>query len=221
MISVYYGFLSQEIPSIAWPRLSPLLQEIKAHYGHFPRYERMVRCPSFRDQVSRTYVLKSPTEFQIRWDDIGSMCVSLPNIVTNMLAPHIEFFPDDQPIFVAERSVHMEVLPAFMHKDAPKFPFLGGMLDVGKWFRPVHPTFVIEPGESVDIEQGQALMYLRFSEPVKLREFKPTREFEAEIKEAMHLKHFRSFPKMAELYEYYRRTGRRRVIMREIKRGLV
>lgn len=221
MTDVFYGFIEYEIPAIAQPRIRSLISEIKDLYGGLPHYNRMIRCPAFRDQISRTYVIRSPQDLSIYMDDSLNVVCDKPFGANGPNAPHVELFAEDQAVFVSQSSVKMELLPAYMHADAPTLPFLGGQYDIGKWVRPVHPTFLMGAGQHLHIKRDHPLMYVRFDRRVKLREFSVTPALVSELKKTMDLKKFRSFTRLASLYDYYLSTGRKRVVMREIKKGLV
>lgn len=230
MTTVYYSFTVQQystpIPDVAWEPPELLIKDISDNYKNYPNFERLMRCPSFRDSNKNTYVIKSPVDMEIVWNQDSTFEVTAStyrsgNLVSHAHYPHLELFVENQPIFIAESNVTMRLLPAFMHENAPRHPFLGGQLDVGKWYRPVHPTFLLHRGENLKIARGDAMMYVQFDKKVKLKRFRYTDELDKELKGLIDSRSFLKIKSMKECYDFLTQSKRKKYVFNELKKNIL
>lgn len=230
MTDVYYtytnAFHNNPFPEAICPDPTLLLKDVAKNYQSFPNYRRLMQCPSVRDSIDHTYVVKSPIDLQLTWNQHSELeCLLNPDnggrVCSDVLYPHIELFLDNQPVFIAEKPVTMHVLPAFMHEDAPQYPFLGGRFDISQWYRPVHPTYLMHRGQSLSIKANQALMYVQFDRRVKLRRFAYTEKFGKDLEHLVEARRHIPIKKMQDLYNFFALAKRKRFFLDEIKRNLL
>jgi len=230
MTNLYYSFTVQQystpIPDVVWEKPIPLIKDIASHYKNYPNFKRLMMCPSFRDSVNNTYVIKSPIDMDFTWDQDSTPIIESSSdrggrLISHDLYPHMELFIDNQPLFIADSSLTMKVLPPFMHEDSPRYPFLGGQLDVGKWYRPVHPTFLMHRGECLNIKRGQAMMYVQFDKKVTLKRFRYTPELDRELKGLIDARTFLQVRSMKDCYDFLAKSNRKKFVFNEIKKNLL
>ena len=219
--TVYHTHTRNLFIDALWEDPIPLIKDIQEDFRGFETYQRVMKCPSFRDHVKNTYVIKSPIEFKIEWNEQSRIVSDKAGVFSDTLYPHVEILTGDQAIFFAESSVQIEVLPAFLHKDMPRLPFLSGSYDIGKWCRPVHPTFLFERGETLHIKENQPLMYVRFDQKVKLKRFRYTEAFDTEMQGIIQTRDLKSHGRLEGFYDFFQRTRRRKFLINEIKNNLL
>lgn len=230
MVNVYYSFSNSRhinpFPDAVWQDPVLVLKEVAENYKSFPQFQRLMRCPSFRDSLANTFVLKSPITFDLRWNEASKLeqhwrADNGGKLFSDGLYPHIELFTDNQPIFIADKPVTMKVLPPSMHEDAPRYPFLGGQFDIHKWYRPVHPTFLMHRGDELSLKRGQALMYVQFDKRVRLKRFRYSEEFDSELEKIVEARKHIPIAKMQDLYDFFALSKRKRFLLNEVKKNIL
>lgn len=230
MTQVYYSYTTvpdkNPVPDCAWEEPVLLVKDLVESYSKFPTYHRLLKCPSLRDSLKNTYVIKSPLDLNIQWDESSIPWAGWDTDTDGLafsikLYPHLELLINNQPLFIANKSVTMRVLPPFMHENAPRYPFLGGQFDVGKWYRPVHPTFLMHRGEPLYIKRGDALMYVQFDQNVKLKRFRYTDDLHYELKHITDTRQFISIKTMKDVYNWFAQSKRKKFVLDEIKKNLL
>jgi hypothetical protein len=69
-------------------------------------------------------------------------------------------------VFITDRPIMMQVLPAFMHRNdfTEKTTIVPGEYDISRWTRPVETVFEIRSNkEKIVIKKGDAILYVKFS----------------------------------------------------------
>lgn len=145
-----------------------------------------MKCPAFVKYVDQTWVIKSPIDLDIRWDDTNKVLHSnLPEMAHNaMIRTHWGDFDveKDRPIvainssylFVADDDVWIDFLPPFNSID-PGWRLMPASFNINTWQRPVVPTFELLANE-INIKRGQPLAYIKFRSKNPQDLFKPIKQ---------------------------------------------
>lgn len=129
-------------------------------------------------------------------------------------------------IFFADKSVNLQTLQPWMHKtEASKTSFyVPGTFDISKWFRPIEMACQLFPGESTFKSlEGEPLIYANFltDEPVVLKKFYLTKELIDMSISCTHLKHFKKFKSLSNLYKIFNSSLLRKKILKEIQKNII
>jgi hypothetical protein len=142
---------------------------------------RVLKCPAHIDTLHNYFVVRSVYDYKIVWD--GEKFYSPDydqNFWDNNVYPRdndtgvISFFPPEL-YFFSEKSLNLELLPAFWHKNdvVKKTSVIGGSYNIGKHFRKIECPMVFHRPCEIEIKRGDALYYVRFhtDEKIKIQYF--------------------------------------------------
>jgi hypothetical protein len=142
----------------------------------------LLACPAIRDSWHNVFMLELKESFTVN-HALDYVKRSNNSKITRNRSPHLEgtniFNLCSASYFFCEEPLKMKVTAPYFHKaDFQKeATFIGGVFDIGKWFRPVQSEIITwkENGEVV-FKKEQPLFYVEFltEEPVELIEFKLT-----------------------------------------------
>jgi len=150
------------------------------------------KCPAHTEFTRNTFVFKSPVDINLSVDtkehgtDIFSDNLSQPlfdRVIDFRFLDPQERGESPYPIvgidflnsFTVDRSVTLEVLPAFLHYNdfTSKCTVIPGEFDIHRWVRPVELVFEFNNKKDVvEIKKGDALCYFKFragEESIKIK----------------------------------------------------
>lgn len=220
--NVYWSHFEDYLPDVLWDEPEPLFSNLKnGRLSDYRLKDRIFKCPSFRDSIRNTFVIKSPIDFKVTWREDGTVDGEVSRLVEPDLRPFWQLISGDALILLADRSLDVTVFPAYMHNDL-NFPSLSGTYDCGRWFRQVQATYYFEPGTDFEVKQGDALYYIKFhtKDRIKFKRYKMTDVIKREAHKNGVIKRFKSFPTLAKLYDWYDQTNRVKFLLRQIKDNL-
>lgn len=142
--------------------------------GHF------VRCPAFRDYYKNVYVIKSPIDLTLMYNQQSRMLHILPQgqqFFDEIIRHRGNTIGVSDPflmsiglnyLFIADSDCEIELLPAFMHKSnfVDSTRLIVGCFNIHKWYRPVEVAFEFKDGiDTIKIKRGDPLAYIKFITP--------------------------------------------------------
>jgi hypothetical protein len=127
-------------------------------------------------------------------------------------------------IFWSEESLTMTTSPAHYHKSIFDGYYVGGSMDIGKWFRPIEGAIQLNEGvNTVHIKRNDPIAYVKFNteETIELKRFYMTKELEELSWGCVEYKQHDPHRGLQFLYDKFTGRGLHNVITREIKKNVV
>ena len=196
------------------------------------------RCPAIVDDLKNIFVIKSPVDLKLEVQEDHTM-----KVVTQSVQFAQSFLGNAQGkmglhqmalgyLFIAEKSLIATQLPAYydLNSFTENAFLISASFDIGSWFRVAgKPAFAWKPGaRTVDIKEGDALMYFKFntSEKVRLIEFDDTEHNKQGDwrfdNTCARLKHQGTgIIPLAKCYEYFHQFKLRQRILKMSKKNIV
>ena len=153
-----------------------------------------LKCPAHTDFLRNTWIFCAPFDLTIEIevdpesDMVKIYCENISqeifeSIVDTRFLSKSEQAKNPYPlvgidwlyVFACEKSLMMQVFPAFMHKNdfTDKTTIIPGEYDVGRWTRPVESVFEIRSNrERIVIKKGDAISYVKFSSDEQIKMIK-------------------------------------------------
>jgi hypothetical protein len=228
---VYYG---------CWDnKFSHDLEPVRNHFinGIFNGVENAPKikfCPAFNDHLKNVYAVKSIYQYNIRWDgkDITSSMynqdffdtnISIRNLNTGVLS-----YVSPKPIFISEDDsldISQET-PYFHNNDISRNLYvMPGTFDIGKHIpRPLELACKFKQPCSVDINEGDALYYIKFhtKEKIIFKKFIITEELKTLSRDNLSTRGFmKNLKSMQWWYDHVSRHNLKKYFLREIKKNLL
>lgn len=187
-------------------------------------------CPSAKSYFKNTYKMISPVSKRIQIDLAGSI---IPSEHSNWFLPRPSYYANSIAfdfdlawVFFCEDSLIMEQLPPHTHNvTASRYASLAaGAYDIGKWFRPIISSYTTWPGVSeFAIEENDPLFYLKFhtDEKIDFIKFEATQKIQEVATGATLFKNAIRFESLDSLYTRFSQSGRKKVLLREIKKEII
>lgn len=137
-----------------------------------------IKCPAFTDYYKNTYVILSPYDVKIIWDDQYQNYIFnyfSQEVVNNFITIRDKETIDTHAImtlppsllFWSDNSVMIESFPCIFDTETEiglKTKTIPGVFDIGKWYRPVNFTFEIKKDNlPLIIKRGDPLFCIRFN----------------------------------------------------------
>jgi hypothetical protein len=204
-----------------------LLKTLHPTKKHAAQY---IGCTSAKELYKNTFVIKSPVSSDVTIssnnneyfiDNTSGMWLVQTEVLDNRLRIDLDF----GYIFFAEESLEMSMYPPYLHKT--KFmktaTVAAGKYNIGKWFRPVSPSFVLwENEDTVNLEKGEPTAYLDFEtdKRVILKQFELTKEMKSMVHESFFYRDLFPFTPLNELYNRFIKSNRHKVLLKLIKQNL-
>jgi len=145
----------------------------------FTPHNAFLKCPAFTSLIKNTFVVRSNHDYEIQWDKeklnfkssvydqiYFNKYLNVRNIETGLISylqPNIFLF--------AEKSLEMELFPAFMHNTLNRHTVIPGKYNIGKHFRKLECAIQFFHSDTIKIKENDALYYIRFLTDEKI-EFK-------------------------------------------------
>jgi hypothetical protein len=136
-------------------------------------------CPAVRDSWHNVFMFSPKQTSEVTYArDLVLRTKDLP--ISRFREPHLSktniFNLDSPSFFFCEEPLQMKVSAPYFHKVdyQAKGTFIGGIFDIGRWFRPVESEIITwdEIGE-ITFTEGQPLFYVEFltDSPITLKRF--------------------------------------------------
>lgn len=234
---VYYGFnRGQESNELLGIEPDPLSKEIKAQFkangtGAF------LRCYAFQEQVKNTFIFRAPLDLTVKYtgderefvlenmtvsqDEFDSIiCKSSLNDETGLSLELLQVFVGFGLFLFTDKTLKFSLLPAFYHRTgASHLPIVTGTFDCARWFRPINMAVINRNYEDFHIKRGDPLFYLKFhtEDTVSLQRMAVTEEMQKIANGSVNLQRFLKKTPLADLYNFFTKSGINKKLMREIK----
>lgn len=196
----------------------------------------ILRCPSFTGHLKNTFVIKSPIDIEIGWDEHEQRWRTNWNDerANIFLIRHPEyqvFTLTISYLFASEdEDMNVEIRPAtYSHNEfTQKTAFVGGDMCIGKYLRSTDCAFILRPEyKRVKIKIGDPLFYATFKSKndtkIKMNKFYITNEIAELINHVDNMKRNRSFTvlKLHDYYNMYVNRGYKKRALKLIKENIL
>ena len=236
MRTVYWSpfFSSEQYPSVQLMYESPdsLLQDLLPRRNKQANGDNWFQCHAFLNSIKNTFVLRIPFDIAFGLEkNVGVFPI-------NGNPENMQFIAMKEPsvidaytftirgnwIFWSEGSLEMTTSPAYYHNKVFDGYYIGGTMDVGKWFRPVEGASQLNVGtNTVSFKRNDPIAYVKFetNEPVQLKSFYMTKELEELSWGCINYKRYEPKRVLPYLYDKFMQRGLDKIITQEIKRNVV
>jgi len=235
MKTIYWSpfFPTEQYPSVQlmYETPDPLLSNLLPMRNKDANGDNWFQCHAFLASVKNTFVLRIPFDVAFGLDnELGVLPIGN--------SENIKFVAMKQPsvigaytftvrgnwIFWSENSLEMVSSPAYYHQPIFDGYYVGGSMNIGKWFRPIEGATQLNVGvNTVAFKRNDPIAYVKFltDEQVQLKRFYLTKELEELSWGCIRYKHYEPHRALPFLYDKFRARGLDKVITREIKRNVV
>jgi hypothetical protein len=166
-----------------------LLQDMLPRRNKKTNGDNFFGCHSFLASIKNTFILRLPYEVSFALDkEIGIIPIDADPENMQYVAfkqPSVidahTFVVRGNWIFWSEESLIMTSMPAHYHRPVIDGYYVGGSMDIGKWFRPIEGAIQLhENVNTVLIKRNDPIFYVKFEtdEPIQLKRFYMTPEIE-------------------------------------------
>ena len=236
MIDVYWSFnaLGGNSDLIVEKPMNPLVDLKKNNYFVGIEMVNYSKCTSLPHYFKNVFVVKAISDFTLKrqLNSDGEYVITTDKsqeFFDNIF--EINTYEKEQQVikmswfwfFFSEKSVDVRGMPAFLHENdfTKNTTFLPGLMDISKWFRPIHPAFKMNTSE-INVKRGDALFYLHFNtdEKIKLKHFEMSESINNYSSGCLHVKKFADKLSLKRLYELFTKRNYNKKIMKEIKKNL-
>lgn len=157
-----------------------------SNYVADEKFNNFKVCPAYLDHVENMYKLRFPVDYDVQFDKQGVRSNHYDqdffNYFVNMRNFEERFFGFKvNLVFYAEESVQMTLYPPYLEDNdlCNKTNIIPGTFDIGKWFRPIDFACKLKQGHnSITIKRGDVFNYVKFDQPVELKQFDYVEEIE-------------------------------------------
>lgn len=210
-----------------------LLQDLSKKRNKDANGDNWFQCHAFLGSVKNTFVLRLPFTVAFGLDkELGVFSI------TKEYESNMEFVAIKQPsnvdaftfavrgnwIFWSEEPLTMTTSPAHYHRPVFDGHYVGGSMDIGKWFRPVEGAIQLNEGvDNVYIKRNDPIAYVKFhtEEPIQFKRFYMTAELEKLSWGCIKYKQHEPHKSLVYLYDKFTKRGLHNVITQQIKRNVV
>lgn len=188
-----------------------------------------LRCPSAIDELRRTFVIRSPLDIRIYYEDGHMACSDFPEHVARevivplsddgtlfTIGPAISLF-SDEPLEIAQ-------IPAYAHENPfSHITLTSGNFDIGQWLRPIVSGIVNPKHKTINIRRGDALYYIRLgsAKNVSWQRFEMSDKMHKYCNDAIQFKTIMPNRTLGHLYDLFNGSKRRNRVLSEIKSNMV
>ena len=150
----------------------PLIPWLKKEKGEL----NYLKCPAVIDYVKNMYAIKSPFDYSFEFDAESNILVSQERDMeffnTWLMkrqsngSKNCFFTLNINAIFVSEKPVILEALPAMFHDNdfIRKINWVPGSFDISRWYRHAEVTCETrEPKGTIKIKRGDVLFYVKLN----------------------------------------------------------
>ena len=221
---VYYGYSPKGIVSGKEP-----LKAIKEFLGDNVPF---LKCPVYRDAMKNVFSIGSWFNLKLNVDENGLSSDVPQSFMDEYIFTHSDKHKIYQilqtVIFITkDDSLKMTMEHPTMSDNSfsNNCSIINGTFDIGKYFRVVSPSFYINKGvNSVNIEEGDALYYLRFhtEKKIKFVPFFMSEKYEHITNSVKYsVDKISSNKSMDLLYKIFKKQKIKKLLLKEIKANLL
>jgi len=236
MKTIYWSpfFPTEQYPSVQlmYETPDPLLQDLLPRRNKETNGDNWFQCHAFLGAVKNTFVLRIPFDVAFGLDsELGVFPIDSDS-------ENMQFVAMKQPsvtgaytfairgnwIFWSEDSLEMTTSPAYYHKKVFNGYYIGGTMNIGKWFRPVEGATQLDVGiNTVSFKRNDPIAHVKFhtDKPVKLQRLSLTKELAELSWGCIKYKRYEPHRALPFLYDKFCQRGLDKIITREIKRNVV
>lgn len=216
----------------------PLIKTLKPRVNFLPEGENFLRCPSVINHIKNTFVLKSPIEFDIYFENgiikipqyghgFGEKNIKVRHTDANnyFLSLNIAKY-----LFFCEEDLEMEFSGAYFSESSFSnlTTVIPGSVSISKWFRPTDLSFIVKKGvDKISLQESDDLAYVTFktSKSIKLKKFYLTKNLVDTIKHVLHQKDYMVDKSvstyLSRAYNYFEQSKIKKIILKHIKNNLM
>jgi len=237
MKTVYWSpfSIAEKYPSVQllYDTPDPLLSDLTSRRNKEANGDNWFQCHAFLGSIKNTFILRLPFEVAFGLDNhigvfpigqehqnnLGFVKMKQPSVLNSHT-----FAVRGNWIFWSEEPLQMTTSPAYYHKPVFDGYYVGGSMDIGKWFRPVEGAIQLNEGaDVVHIKRNDPIAYVKFDteEPIQLKRFYMTKELEELSWGCVEYKQHDPRRGLQYLYDKFTKRGLHNVITQEIKRNVV
>ena len=237
MKTVYWSpfAIAEKYPSVQllYNTPDPLLTDLTPRRNKEANGDNWFQCHAFQDSIKNTFILRLPFEVVFGLDkELGVFPIG------SQYQNNLEFVKIKQPsvlnaytfavrgnwIFWSEGPLTMTTSPAHYHQPVFDGYYVGGSMDIGKWFRPVEGAIQLnESINTVQIKRNDPIAYVKFDteERIQLKRFYMTKELEELSWGCVEYKQHDPHRGLQYLYDKFMNRGLHNVITQQIKGSVV
>lgn len=191
-------------------------------------------CPALHDLVDSMYIINSPFDVDIKFNDNGYIDRSSGNAGYCFSDRYGSFTDSMSADFVyeflmfSEEEIQVSFTPPYMHNTLlSNYGFVSAAtLNIGKWYRPIPIIFHSWPKvKELKIRHGEPLIYVKVensqNRKIIFKEFSETQELKKILHTIVTHKDLKGFQPLKNLYEIFGKSTMRNRILKEIKANLV
>lgn len=236
MKTIYWSpfFIQEEYPSVQmmYESPDPLLNDLRGRRNKETVGDNWFQCHAFLATVKNTFILRLPYDIAFGLDkELGIIPIGgdpdnfkfvrmkEPSVVgahTFAIRANWIFWSDDSTIMTSS--------PAHYHTTQLDGYYVGGSMDIGKWFRPIEGAIQLNPNvNTVAFKRNDPIAYVKFEtqEPVQLKRFYLTKELEELSWACIKYKKYEPSRPLSYLYDKFTTKGLHKIVTREIKRNVM
>jgi len=194
--TVYYGGIEFSTTTLNTP-----VENLLTHLKRTSKFKEddYFKCPSFISWASKTLVMKSPADIEVKGSPEG----------------YVQWF-EGQYYFFADDEVNMTQYPPFMEETNVRG--VVAQFDISKWFRPINPVSALDDNGSLLLKQDQPVLYIGFDREVNLQKVIIPKSLENVMSTAMAHKKLKMKNRTLEkLYDNFIRARGNKVVLKQIK----
>lgn len=236
MKTVYWSpfFKSDEYPSVQLMYETPdsLLKDLLPRRNKEANNQNWFQCHAFLNGIKNTFVLRIPFDISFGIDEeLGILPISghIENFKfisknESSVVGAYTFSIRGNWIFWSEEPLVMTSMPAHYHKPVIDGYYVGGSMDIGKWFRPIEGATQLNPGtNTVSFKRNDPIAYIKFEtdESIEFKRFYMTKEIEELSFGCINYKKYEPSRSLPYLYDKFNKRGLNKIITREIKKNVV
>lgn len=189
-------------------------------------------CTALHEMVDHSYMLKAPFDAEIFFDESGTIVretgknnfffANREGSFENCHSVDFKF----SLILFSEDKVNMTLTPPYFHKTIqPEYGYLAsGRFDISSWFRPIPVIYNLWSGvNSLKINQGEPMGYIHFdtNRRIVFKQFEMNKNIFDIISTVGNFKFLSSFEPLEKLYNRFRMSGLRDILIKEIQKSVI
>lgn len=187
-----------------------------------------LKCPAAVDILSSSYYVKNQLDIKISIKDIDLISSDTPHAqkILNFRKFNDDFFIIDYLIsltFFAEENIIASTENPYLDPPSGYFA-IPGQYNISKWFRPINPSFMVKvKNKEIEFKKDSPLLGIKFStqDKINFKEFYFTDTLKEISKEIMGYKLYSKKNSLNTLYSKFSSNKINKVVVKEIKKGLI
>ena len=227
------GFNKQDYAALFSHEPVPIVKTLPQRDDEFDHNIGFISCRAMLNLFKNTYVINNPVTSTAKLYNTDKMVPDCDDGGMGYWSPMEKPFENRLRvdlgfgyIFFAEEDLEIKMLPPFMHKvkSAETSWVAPGAYNIGKWFRPMIPSYMLWENETeVSIVKDEPSFYVQFdtNKKVILKRFEFTNEMQHLINELMWLRDRNSIASLEFLYSVFIKSFRHKKVLKLIKDNLL